>query len=124
VAFTDELWRAIAPIWTAILAHPFVRGLTDGSLPRESFRFYAVQDALYLRDVARALSLAAARAPEDEWIIMLNEHAAAALRVERALHGTRCASSRPPCAWLPAPPSSGRRSTPCAPGSTEPASAG
>jgi thiaminase/transcriptional activator TenA len=86
VAFTDELWRAIAPIWTAILAHPFVRGLTDGSLPPETFRFYAVQDALYLRDFARALSLAAARAPEDEWIIMFNEHAAGALRVERALH--------------------------------------
>ncbi len=86
MAFTGELWETIAPIHAAILRHPFVRGLTDGSLPRESFRFYAVQDALYLRDFARALSLAAARAPEDEWIIMFNEHAAGALRVERALH--------------------------------------
>ncbi len=86
MAFTGELWRAIGPIYDAILRHPFVRGLTDGSLPRESFEFYAIQDALYLRDFARALSLAAARAPEDEWIIMFNEHAAGALRVERALH--------------------------------------
>ncbi|MBI2162386.1 MAG: thiaminase II [Candidatus Rokubacteria bacterium] len=86
MAFTSELWQAIAPIYAAILRHPFVRGLTDGTLPRESFQFYAVQDALYLRDFARALSLAAARAPEDEWIIMFNEHAAGALRVERALH--------------------------------------
>ncbi len=86
MAFTDELWKAIAPIWAAILAHPFVRGLTDGSLPRDRFRFYAVQDALYLRDFARALSLAAARAPRDEWIVMFNEHAAGALKVERALH--------------------------------------
>src|SRR5712671_2161366 len=85
-AFTRELWQAIAPIWTAILRHPFVRGLTDGSLPRESFRFYAVQDALYLREFARALSLAAARAPQDDWIIMFNEHAAGALKVERTLH--------------------------------------
>jgi len=45
-----------------------------------------VQDALYLREFARALSLAAARAPEDDWIIMFNEHAAGALKVERALH--------------------------------------
>ena len=87
-AFTGELWQAIAPIWAAILRHPFVRGLTDGTLPRESFRFYAVQDALCLRDFARALSLAAARAPADEWIIMFNEHAAGALRVERALHAS------------------------------------
>ncbi len=86
MAFTDELWREIEPIYTAILRHPFLRGLTEGSLPRESFQFYAVQDALYLREFARALSLAAARAPEDTWIIMFNEHAAGALRVERSLH--------------------------------------
>ena len=84
--FTAGLWQSIAPIYAAILRHPFVAGLTDGSLPRESFRFYAVQDALYLREYARALSLAAARAPEDDWIVMFNEHAAGALRVERALH--------------------------------------
>jgi len=86
MAFTDELWKSIGPIYAAILRHPFVRGLTDGSLPRESFKFYAVQDALYLREFARALSLAGARAPEDDWIIMFNEHAAGALKVERELH--------------------------------------
>jgi thiaminase/transcriptional activator TenA len=86
MGFTTDLWDSIGPIYAAILRHPFVRGLTDGSLPRESFRFYAVQDALYLRDFARALSAAAARAPEDDWIVMLNEHAAGALRVERSLH--------------------------------------
>jgi thiaminase/transcriptional activator TenA len=84
--FTAELWRSIEPIYAAILRHPFVAGLTDGVLPRPSFQFYAVQDALYLREFARSLSLAAARAPRDEWIIMFNEHAAGALKVERALH--------------------------------------
>jgi thiaminase/transcriptional activator TenA len=86
MTFTDELWRSIETVYASILRHPFLRGLTDGSLPRESFRFYTVQDALYLREFARALSIAAARAPEDDWIIMFNEHAAGALRVERALH--------------------------------------
>jgi thiaminase/transcriptional activator TenA len=86
VAFTDELWHAIETIYAAILHHPFLTGLSDGSLSRDSFQFYAVQDALYLREFARGLSIAAARAPRDEWIIMFNEHAAEALRVERALH--------------------------------------
>ena len=76
MSFTKELWAAMEPIYTEILAHPFVRGLTDGTLSREAFRFYVVQDALYLREFARA----------DDWIIMFNEHAANALRVERALH--------------------------------------
>src|SRR6266849_2839085 len=84
--FTADLWRSIEPIYAAILRHPFVAGLTDGSLPRPSFQFYAVQDALYLREFTRSLSIAAARAPRDEWVIMFNEHAAGALKVERALH--------------------------------------
>ncbi len=86
MSFTKELWAAMEPIYTKILAHPFVRGLTDGTLSREAFRFYVVPDALYLREFARGLSVAAARAPADDWIIMFNEHAANALRVERALH--------------------------------------
>ncbi|MBI3780686.1 MAG: thiaminase II [candidate division NC10 bacterium] len=86
MTFTAELWNSIGAIYAAILRHPFLKGFTDGSLPRESFQFYAVQDALYLREFARALSLAAARAPREDWIIMFNEHAAGALRVERALH--------------------------------------
>ena len=85
-SFTDELWVSIKPIYAAILRHPFIAGLTDGSLPRGRFEFYAVQDALYLREFARALAIAAARAPKDDWIIMLTEHAAGALRVERTLH--------------------------------------
>jgi thiaminase (transcriptional activator TenA) len=88
VTFTAELWADIVPIYAAILRHPFLRGLTDGSLSREAFRYYVIQDAHYLRDFARALSIAAARAPREDWIIMLNEHSAGALRVERSLHET------------------------------------
>lgn len=86
MGFSAELWKSIAPIYDAILRHPFITGLGDGSLNRESFKFYVVQDALYLREFGRALSLAGARAPHDDWIVMFNEHAANTLRVERALH--------------------------------------
>jgi thiaminase/transcriptional activator TenA len=88
MTFTGELWASITPIYDAILRHPFLRGLTDGSLARDAFQYYVVQDAHYLRDFARALSIAAARAPREDWIIMLNEHSAGALRVERSLHET------------------------------------
>jgi thiaminase/transcriptional activator TenA len=84
--FTNELWTSIEPIYGAILRHPFIAGLTDGSLPQDRFRFYAVQDALYLREFARALAIAGARAPKDDWIVMFAEHAAGALKVERSLH--------------------------------------
>src|SRR6516225_3208666 len=84
--FTPELWTSIETIYSAILRHPFVRGLGDGSLDLESFKFYVLQDALYLREFGRALAIAAARAPHDDWIVMFAEHAANAVKVERALH--------------------------------------
>jgi thiaminase/transcriptional activator TenA len=85
-SLTEHLWSSIDPIYRAILAHPFVTGLTDGTLPDEAFRFYVVQDALYLTRYARALSLCAARAPGERDIEMFNEHAAGAIAVERSLH--------------------------------------
>jgi thiaminase/transcriptional activator TenA len=85
-SFTQELWRSIDPIYQAIVAHPFLVGLTDGTLPEEAFRFYVVQDALYLQDYARCLALAAAKAPRETWCELFADHAKVALVVERALH--------------------------------------
>ncbi len=33
------------------MAHPFIVGLTDGSLNEAAFRFYVIQDALIVREV-------------------------------------------------------------------------
>lgn len=85
-SITTQLWREIAPIYAAILNHPFLRGLTDGTLPEAAFRYYVVEDARYLRDFARCLALAAAKAPRDDWGVFFAEQAAGALVVERALH--------------------------------------
>jgi thiaminase/transcriptional activator TenA len=84
--FSAELWSGIDEIYRAILAHPFLTGLVNGSLERESFQFYVIQDAHYLREYARALSVAAARAPTELDIAMFARHAEGAVAVERSLH--------------------------------------
>jgi thiaminase (transcriptional activator TenA) len=84
--FTGELWRSIEDIYAEILAHPFLTGLTEGTLAEEHFRFYVLQDALYLREYARALSLAGVRSPDESALVMFNEHSAGAITVERSLH--------------------------------------
>ena len=84
--FTNELWRSIVTIYDEILAHPFLRGLTDGTLTEERFRFYVLQDALYLREYARTLSLTGVRSPDESTLVMFNEHSAGAIMVERSLH--------------------------------------
>ena len=84
--FRDRMWAALEPVFARILAHPFLAGLADGSLPREAFRHYVVQDALYLVDYARALALVGAKAPDEGAIAMFASHARGALEVERSLH--------------------------------------
>jgi thiaminase/transcriptional activator TenA len=84
--FSATLFHRIEGIYQRILAHPFLTGLTDGTLAEAAFRFYAIQDALYLRDFARGLALLAARSPADDAVIMFCEHGKTAIVVERALH--------------------------------------
>lgn len=85
-SLTEELWASIEDVYASILAHPFFVGLTDGSLHRDAFRHYVVQDGIYLVDYARALALTAAKAPDPASILALSRNAAEAIEVERAMH--------------------------------------
>lgn len=84
--FTAELWSGITDIYDAILAHPFIGGLTDGSLSEDAFAFYVIQDSLYLRRYARALAAVASRAPSPRSAAMFARHSADAVATELELH--------------------------------------
>lgn len=81
-----RLWNETEPIFSAILAHPFVSGLTDGTLNSEAFAYYVAQDVHYLRDYARALAVVGAKAPTLADTAMFARHAAEIVEVELALH--------------------------------------
>jgi thiaminase/transcriptional activator TenA len=85
---SETLWRSAEPIYKKTLQHPFLLGLTDGTLPKERFKYYMIQDALYLRSYSKVLSILAAKAPQEEWALFLNKSAVECLEVEAALHGT------------------------------------
>lgn len=88
MTYSQALFHRIEDIYERILAHPFVLGLTDGTLASEAFKFYATQDALYLREFSRGLSVLAAKAPDEDAAILFNDSAKTAIVVERALHGS------------------------------------
>ena len=60
------LLDATEDIWSGYNEHPFVKGMEDGTLDREKFRYYLIQDYLYLEEYAKvfAIGVAKARSPE------------------------------------------------------------
>jgi thiaminase/transcriptional activator TenA len=86
MSFTKDAWERIGPLYAAILDLPFNRELAAGTLARERFIFYMLQDAHYLTWFGRALAVTAARAPDAQALIQFAGSAREAVVVERALH--------------------------------------
>lgn len=59
-----RLWADNADLAAAALAHPFVTGIADGTLPRERFAGYIAQDAYFLESFARGYALGVAHSPD------------------------------------------------------------
>ncbi|MCJ2051117.1 TenA family protein [Methylobacterium sp. J-070] len=86
-SFSREAWARNAAAYETIRSMPFNAELAAGTLRQDRFRHYIVQDAHYLIGFGRALSLAAAKAPEPDGIVQFSRAAQEAIVVERALHG-------------------------------------
>jgi thiaminase/transcriptional activator TenA len=86
MAFSQQLRQGAAELWEAQQEHPFVRGIGDGTLDPERFRFYMRQDYLFLIEYGRVLALACARAPRLELMERFADLAQATLRTEMDLH--------------------------------------
>ena len=63
---TQRLLAATEDIWAEYHTHPFVRGIADGTLDEEKFRYYMVQDYLYLIDYAKVFAIGVAKARDPE----------------------------------------------------------
>ncbi|MCL4357073.1 MAG: TenA family protein [Candidatus Thermoplasmatota archaeon] len=51
----------ISDIQSAIMKHPFILGLRNGTLPEKNFIYYVIQDTLYLKEYSRILMLVGER---------------------------------------------------------------
>ena len=75
----------------AMMRHPFVLGIGDGSLSKERFRHFITQDYVYLIDYARCLAMGTVKAPDLEtmsWFGVAVDHI---LNTEMELHRSFCA---------------------------------
>jgi len=91
MAISDELRAEAAGIWEAQHEHPFVRGIGDGTLDLDAFRFWVRQDYLFLIEYGRVLALGAARAPDLQTMRRFAELTQETLGTEMDLHRAYCA---------------------------------
>ncbi len=87
-AFSTDAWELNRVLYETIRTMPFNEELAAGTLSRERFTQYIVQDAHYLVGFGRALALAAAKAPDPDRIVQFAKGAEVAIIVERSLHGS------------------------------------
>jgi len=52
---TESFWKTAEPLITLTEKHPFLVAMVDGTLNEENFKYYVIQDALYLKDFAMGL---------------------------------------------------------------------
>ncbi len=83
---SSVLWSSIKDIYSAILSHPFITGLVDGTLELEKFKYYIAQDFHYLKGFARALAILSAKSDDDNIMNFFASQVQTAMNVEAELH--------------------------------------
>ncbi len=86
MSFCDHLRKLAQPIWEAQLTHPFVVALGKGTLPERKFKYYILQDARFLGDLARVFAACAEKAPNAESALRFAKLVEETIVVERGLH--------------------------------------
>jgi len=84
--FTDRLYAATKEIWDGYYSHPFVKGLADGTLDKEKFKFYMVQDYLYLLDYTKVFAVGCSKSEDEETMRYFAEYVWKILDGEMDIH--------------------------------------
>jgi len=95
VRLSQQLWVANVGLAEAALGGRFVRGVADGTLPREVFAGYIAQDAHFLRSFARAYALCLAASPDEPTLLAFAD-LITGVRQELGLHAAYAAHGTPP----------------------------
>lgn len=85
-SFAAEAWAKTTSIRAAIDGLPLLKALSEGTLERDVFRHYMLQDALYLNQYSRSLAIMATKAPDSEQLTVFLKMAQKAIEVEQSLH--------------------------------------
>ncbi|SDA16802.1 thiaminase (transcriptional activator TenA) [Ruminococcus sp. YE71] len=83
---SERIYKAAMPIWETYYDHPFVKGIADGTLDKDKFAYYMVQDHKYLMQYAKVFALGVIRASKESDMRMFGSLISATLDTENAVH--------------------------------------
>lgn len=86
MSFTSDLEDVAEPIWEAIVTHPMVEELGNGTLDEGPFRYWVKQDYIYLIEYARVFAYGAAKAPTLDRMGTFAELLSSTINTEMDLH--------------------------------------
>lgn len=84
--FSQELFYEVKEIWDEYLKHPFVKGIGEGTLDKEKFKNYLIQDYLYLKDYAKVFAMGLVKARTMKEMKFYHESIKGVLDDETAVH--------------------------------------
>ncbi len=83
---TNRLFLKVKPIWDSYLSHDFIKGIEDGSLDKEKFKFYQIQDYIYLLDYAKVFAFGIVKAKDERLMRIFSRHISAIIDTEAETH--------------------------------------
>ena len=86
MSWTSRIWEKSLPLYEAILRLPFIKELSDGSLPERKFGRYIAQDELYLASYGRQLFQFADLLQDPYEKEVFTSFASSSLEGEKAMH--------------------------------------
>lgn len=83
---TERLLAATTDLWQTYYEHPFVLGIQNGDLDHDKFRFYTIQDYLYLLDYAKVFAIGMTKTQDPDVMHVFAQYISQIMDCEMNVH--------------------------------------
>lgn len=84
--FTDILFEESKEIWDKYLTHPFIKEIGEGTLDKDKFKNYLIQDYLYLKEYSKVFCIGIVKAKTMEEMRFYYNSIQGTMNDETAVH--------------------------------------
>jgi len=86
MSLIEKMLSATEDIWKKYNEHPFVLGIENGTLDKEKFKYYIIQDYLYLQEYAKVFAIGIAKAKSPSTVTLFSNYVNVLIGTEMDIH--------------------------------------